>query len=57
MRLIDADKICKHGYDIGANAIGEVIVFCEIFGAWRNVTLGECIGNCDGEELSIESEE
>ena len=51
MKLIDVDKICKHGYDIGYNAIGEVIVFCEIFGEWRNVTLGDCIGNCDGEEV------
>lgn len=50
MRPIDADIRCKHGYDIANNEIGEVVVFCEIFGEWRNVTLGDCIGNCESEE-------
>lgn len=57
MRPIDADNLCKHGYDIANNEIGEVVVFCEIFGEWRNVTLGDCMGNCESEELREDDEQ
>ena len=34
------------------NEIGELICSCELYGEdeGRNVTLGECFGNCDSEE-------
>ena len=41
---------CKHGSPIHLNAIGESVVFCELTDRWMNVTLGDCLGNCESEE-------
>ena len=41
---------CKHCIGVVRNEIGETIVFCEERDLWRNVTLGECFGNCDAQE-------
>lgn len=42
---------CKHAIgEIYINSIGEACLQCEIWGCQRNITLGDCIGNCDCEE-------
>jgi len=41
---------CKHCIAGKKNEIGETIVFCEIWGEWKNVTLGDCFGNCESQE-------
>lgn len=43
---------CKHCLGLCENAIGEIIASCEYYGEneGRNVTLGECFGNCDAQE-------
>lgn len=41
---------CKHGEGMTKNLIGEYVVFCELTSQWMNVTLGDCLGNCDAEE-------
>jgi len=46
---------CK--YCLGAvtkNAIGEKGCYCELTDKWQNITLGDCIGNCESEELEVE---
>ena len=50
---MDENKIinrCKHGIGGKVNEIGEILVFCEITDNLENVTLGDCIGNCESEE-------
>ena len=42
--------VCKHCLGAEFNEIGETKVFCEIWDSWRNLTLGECFGNCESEE-------
>lgn len=46
------DKRCKHCMGLTYNAIGEIVCSCELYGEdeGRNVTLGECFGNCGSEE-------
>ena len=49
----DGNKIakqCKHAIGGKVNAIGEVLCFCELTDNLENVTLGECIGNCESQE-------
>lgn len=41
---------CVHGIDTDVNSIGERIVYCELRAEWMNVTLGDCLGNCESEE-------
>jgi hypothetical protein len=42
---------CKHCLgDITENEIGEKGCFCELIDNWENITLGDCLGNCDSEE-------
>lgn len=41
---------CVHGIDADVNSIGERIVYCELRAEWMNVTLGDCLGNCESEE-------
>lgn len=45
---------CKHGYGIEENEIGEKVCFCEEWDSNRNITLGECIGNCEMQEVENE---
>lgn len=40
---------CEHALDTKENEIGEELCFCEIYDNWRNITLGECFGNCECE--------
>ena len=47
---LDTERICRHCLGISFNAIGEMIGFCEECDEGRNITLGACIGNCEGEE-------
>ena len=45
------DSQCIHNVgEPEKNEIGEDIAFCEETGRWMNVTLGECFGNCDGQQ-------
>lgn len=41
---------CKHAIGGKVNEIGETLVFCELTDRLENVTLGDCIGNCESEE-------
>lgn len=41
---------CKHAIGGKINGIGEVLMFCELSDSLENVTLGECIGNCESQE-------
>lgn len=41
---------CKHCMDGKKNEIGETLAFCEIWGEWKNVTLGDCFGNCESQK-------
>lgn len=42
---------CIHASGIQANAIEETLAYCELTAEWMNVTLGDCSGNCDNEEV------
>jgi len=42
---------CRHCLgDAEKNAIGEDVCFCELTGDMENVTLGDCLGNCESQE-------
>lgn len=41
---------CRHGIGTHLNEIGEEEVFCELTARWMNVSLGDCLGNCESEE-------
>ena len=45
-------KECKHAIGGKINEIGEVLCFCELTDRLENVTLGDCIGNCESQEES-----
>ena len=48
--MIDDYKKCKHCMDGMKNEIGETLAFCELWGEWKNITLGDCFGNCESQE-------
>jgi hypothetical protein len=41
---------CKHGISRHSNELGEDEVYCELTARWMNVSLGDCLGNCESEE-------
>lgn len=41
---------CVHGIEADFNSINELIIYCELTGEWMNVSLGDCLGNCESEE-------
>lgn len=42
---------CKHCMgNPKQNEIGEWIAYCEETASWMNITLGDCFGNCEGQE-------
>ncbi len=44
-------NLCKHCLgDISRNAIGEQVCFCELTDKNENVSLGDCLGNCESQE-------
>ena len=48
--LANANTIpCKHGLSRHRNEIGEDEVYCELNAKWMNVSLGDCLGNCESE--------
>ena len=47
---------CRHCIECSKNEIGETVVFCDLWGEWRNVTLGDCFGNCESQE-ALDGEE
>lgn len=46
---------CKYCTLITENVIGETVVYCDIWAEWKNVTLGDCFGNCESQEVECES--
>ena len=46
---------CTHCVDCTKNSIGEKIAYCELWGVWKNITLGDCFGNCE-EQKSLADE-
>lgn len=51
---MDNYRKCKHCMDGMKNEIGETLAFCELWDEWRNVTLGDCFGNCESQEEEYE---
>lgn len=49
-------KECKHAIGEKINEIGETLCFCELTDRLENVTLGDCIGNCESQEESEASD-
>lgn len=47
---MDIYKKCKHCMAVTKNEIGETLILCDIWDEWRNVTLGDCFGNCESQE-------
>ena len=47
---------CKHCVECSKNAIGEKIAYCELRAEWKNVTLGDCFGNCESQESFADGE-
>lgn len=45
---------CTHCVDCTKNAIGEKIAYCELWNGWKNISLGDCFGNCESQERFIE---
>ena len=52
----EAANQCIHAIGGKINEIGEILVFCEHTDNLENVTLGECIGNCEAQEQPKGSE-
>ena len=44
---------CIHSLGCKKNAIGEKLTYCEIWGEWKNITLGDCFGNCESQEAEV----
>ena len=51
---MDNYRKCKHCMDVMKNEIGETLAFCELWDEWKNVTLGDCFGNCESQEEEYE---
>lgn len=45
---------CKHCMDGMKNEIGETLAYCELWGEWKNITLGDCFGNCESQEEYVD---
>ena len=43
-------QVCKYCLDGKKNEIGETLAFCELWDEWKNIILGDCIGNCESQE-------
>lgn len=44
-------KECIHGLgDVHENEIGEKCLFCEEWNLDRNISLGDCLGNCESQK-------
>lgn len=41
---------CKHCIDGMKNEIGETLAYCDLWGEWKNITLGDCFSNCESQE-------
>ena len=45
------DNNCKHCLgEITENEIEEKGCYCELTGKWENITLGDCLNNCEAQE-------
>ena len=54
---MDSYRECKHCMDGMKNEIGETLAFCDLWGEWKNVTLGDCFSNCESQEEEDYEEE
>ena len=43
-------QLCFYADGKKENEIGEKLFHCELNDCWQNVTLGECVGNCESQE-------
>lgn len=43
-------KLCLYADSKKENESGEKLFHCELTDSWKNVTLGECINNCENQE-------
>lgn len=48
---------CIHSLGCKKNAIGETVAYCELWGDWKNITLGDCFGNCESQEEEVTDNE
>jgi hypothetical protein len=48
-KINDAMFQCRHALSGKINDIGEIILHCELTDNLENVTIGECIGNCESQ--------
>lgn len=49
--IVSYSPYCKHCLGVHKNEINETVSFCEEWDLWRNVTLGECFGNCEDQAV------
>lgn len=49
--IVSYSPYCMHCLGVTKNEIGETVAFCEEWDLWRNVTLAECFGNCETQEV------
>ena len=47
---------CNHALSGKTNELGEVLLHCEITDSFENVSLGQCIGNCESQESEVKDE-
>ena len=49
---------CIHGIgEIHENEIGEKCLYCEEWACDRNITLGDCLGNCGMQEYDVDADD
>ena len=41
---------CAYCADCAQNAVGEKIAYCELWKEWKNITIGDCFGNCEAQK-------
>lgn len=43
---------CIHSLgEVEKNSIGEDILFCELSDNWENISLGDCLRNCESQQV------
>jgi|BioPla2DNA2_1021312.scaffolds.fasta_scaffold101410_2 hypothetical protein len=55
-RVNEAMWQCNHALSGKTNELGEVLLHCEITDSFENVSLGQCIGNCESQESEVKDE-
>lgn len=47
---------CRHCLAWHTNELGEDEIYCDLTARWMNVSLGDCLGNCESEEVEKEKD-